>query len=83
VSILKSRFFRNLIFFAFVAAMLLVGYYGILLIGQSLGGNGSSEGSSLIFALGFVLILISVFSLSIGVLHWKSVSSAEDSKKST
>jgi hypothetical protein len=82
VSHFKSQFFRDLIFFAFAAAMLFVGGYGILLIMQVLGGNGSSEGNSLIFVMGLVLIILSAFSLIIGVLHRKSGSSAEDSKKS-
>ena len=83
MSIFSSRLFKNLVFFAFAAAMILVGCYGILLLMQALGGNGSSEGNSLIFALGLVLTIVSAFSLIIGVLHRKLVTSAEDNKKGT
>ena len=83
MSIFNSRHLKDIIFFGFAAVMILVGGYGILLLIQALGGNGSSEGNSLIFALGLVLVIVSVFSLIIGILHWKSVSSAGDSKKST
>jgi hypothetical protein len=83
VSIFNSRLFKNLIFFVFVAVMILVGGYGILLIMQVWEGNGNSEGNSLIFVLGLVLIIVSGFSLSIGILHWRSVSFRENSKKST
>jgi hypothetical protein len=83
VSIFNSRLFKNLIFFSFVAVMILMGGYGILLIIQASGGNGSSEGNSLIFVLGLILIIVSAFSLSIGVLYRKTISSAEGSKKRT
>jgi len=83
VSIFNSRHFKDLIFFAFAAIMILVGGYGILLLMQALGGNGSSEGNSLIFVLGLVLIIVSVFSLAIGVLYRKSASSPENSGKGT
>jgi hypothetical protein len=83
VSIFNSRLFKDLIFLAFAAIMILVGGYGILLLIQVLGGNGSSEGNSLIFVLGLVLILVSAFALTIAVLYRKSESSTEHSKKST
>ena len=83
MSIFDSRLFKVLIFSAFASVMILVGGYGILLLVQALGENGSSEGNSLIFVLGLILIIVSVFSLIIGILYWKSASTPKRSKKST
>ena len=83
MSISNSRMFKNLIFFTFAAVMILMGGYGILLIIHASVRNGSSEGYSLIFVLGLVLIIVSTFSLCIGVLYRESVSSAGDGKKNT
>ena len=70
-SIVRPRFFRGLIIISLAAAMAMIACYGILLLIESFGRNGSAAGSSLLFTLSLVLIIPSTAAFVFLIFHWK------------
>jgi hypothetical protein len=67
-SVFRSRFFRELIASIFAIAAVIVGCYGVFLIVEAFNVHGSSGGNALLFALGLILLVLSVAALIVGSL---------------
>lgn len=64
-SVFRSRFIPGLVLCSSAVAALLAGWYGIWLVIESFAGQGSPEGSALLFMLGFFCMCISAVVLII------------------
>jgi hypothetical protein len=68
ISVFRSGFFRGVIVLMFASGALIVGGYGVLLLVEAFNGHGSSAGNVLLFALGLLLLFLSVAAIVVGGL---------------
>jgi hypothetical protein len=59
-SVSRSRFFRGCVLLSFLGAAVLVGFYGFSVLLESVNGRGNNGGNALLFAIGFILLLLSL-----------------------
>jgi hypothetical protein len=64
-----SRFFRACFALFSFAAAIFVGFYGLWVLDVSVNGHGSPGGNALLFALGFILLLLSSVTFFIGAVY--------------
>ena len=70
-SVFRSGFFRTGLAFCLVAAALIVGCYGVLLLVEAFDAHGSAGGNLLLFGLGLFLLGSSLIVLLIGMRMWR------------
>lgn len=66
-TIFCSRVVRRLVALIFAGALLLVGYYGLLLIVEAFDQHGSSAGNAIFFIIGLTLLVLSPFAFIVGI----------------
>lgn len=69
-SVSRSRFFRGLLVFVFVGAVL-VGGFAVSLLVEAVTGHGSFAGNILTGGLGLMLLVLSAVVLVVGIIYWR------------
>lgn len=73
-SVSRPRFFRGCLAVFLFGAAFIVGCYGLLLLFVAFDGHGSPVGSTLLCGLGLILLALSPFIFSVGLINWKFAS---------
>jgi len=81
-SVSRSRFFRACSALFLFSPVFLVGMYGISLLVESVDGHGSTEGNTLLFVLGIILLLLFSCTFAAGALYLTSTSLTSGNKNS-
>ena len=83
VSVFRSRIVQRFLSFSLIAAGLLVGWLGVLVLVQVVTGHGSRAGDMLSATFGLSLLVPSCVFLILGIIYWRRFSQLSTSDVNT